>query len=505
MKNFPLPPLYGSETPVKLPDARHVTLVGASGAGKSRFMEEMQLAAGRRACVVRAVDDSFPPLPVSLQGEFIAALSAAAAADTTLFRRIRREWETIFPANRILVMDDGELQFRTSAGRDLIDLPRLSRGERAALYFIYAVLSAPKGGVIFVDSPTLFIHPTLVEPLWSSLERLRPDCRFVYDTTDTAFVNSRLHNVIVWVKAFHAEASAWDYELLSASDADKVAVDLIGSRRPVLFIEGDAEHSIDVRLYSLVFPDYMVRPLGSCDKVIETTRTFRYLSRYHPLDTIGIVDRDRRTESEVAYLRQRSVMVAEVAEVENIFLAEPVVRAVARSRGLDPDKVMRKVADVVFAAFADMYEAQALQHTRYQVKRDVERKIDGRFTCITALELHIKGLIHTLRPRECYNRLINRFETMLRTADYAGIIKVFNHKPLLTASRIPSLLGFSSSDEYVGAILETLRSDPEHGPQLREAVLSLFNPPAVSPQQQQSVPDRYISARKRKGARRSSR
>lgn len=477
MKNFPLPPLYGKPAPQRLPASQYVTLVGASGAGKSRFMEEMRETAGLRARVVSAVDDSFPASPMALQDAFASALEAEAEADTPLFRRLKREWENLFPGNVIVVTGEEGVRFRTSAGTDLIDLGRLSRGERVGLYYMARVLGAPRGAVIFVDSPTLFLHPSVVDPLWNTVERLRPDCRFVYDTTDPSFVGSRHHNVIIWIKAFHSEDSTWEYELLPATDAGRVSVDLIGSRRPVLFIEGDMEHSIDVRLYSLVFPEYTVRPLGSCDKVIETTRTFRFLKQYHPLETLGIVDRDRRSEAEVDYLRRRSVMVADVAEVENIFLSEPVIKVMAAARGLDPERTFRKVKDIVLDMFNRMYEAQALQHTRYQVKRDVERKIDARFTCITALELHIKGLIHTLNPRERYNTLIHSFEDLIRHRDYAGILKVFNYKPLLTATAIPHLLGFTTAEEYIGGVLSTLRSDPVNGPLLRNAVLSLFPEP----------------------------
>lgn len=481
MKNIILPPLFGSETTPKLPSDRHISLVGGSGAGKSRFMDEMKRAAGTHSWPVSAVDDSIPSVPMALRGGFPDAVLAEAVGDTALFRRVSREWENFFPDNRITVGRDGELLFRTAAGDDLIGIERLSRGEKASLYYIYSILSAPRGAVIFVDSPTLFLHPTAVGPLWNRLERLRSDCRFVYDSTDPDFIGSRIRNIVIWVKSFRAEEEAWEYELLPTDRAGAVFVDLIGSRRPVLFIEGDTEHSIDSRLYSLVFPEYTVRPLGSCDKVIETTRTFRYLKQYHPLDTIGIVDRDRRSDSEVEYLRRRSIMVAEVAEVENIFLAEPVVRIMASASGLDPERTMRNVRNIIFDLFIKMYEEQALQHTRHRMKRDVERKIDARFTCITALELHIKGLIHTLHPRDTYNELITQFEAIIRRRDYAGVLKVFNYKAMLTGTSIPHLLGHTSADDYVTAVLKTLRSDPVHGPALRDAILSLFPPAAPIP------------------------
>ncbi len=492
MKNIILPPLHGSETVNKLTTDRHISLVGAGGAGKSRFMDEMMRDAGDRAWSVSVVDDSRPDMPMAFREGLSASLLAEASSadgggETPLFRRVRTEWENLFPGNRIVVSPPDSLLFQTPAGDDLIDLSRLSRGERAGLYFIFAVLAAPRGAVIFVDSPTLFLHPTVVGPLWTRLERLRPDCRFVYDTNDPSFIGSRIRNIVIWVKAFHSEDETWEYQLLPTDEAGPVYVDLIGSRRPVLFIEGDVAHSIDARLYSLVFPDYTVRPLGSCDKVIETTRTFRYLKQYHPLDTIGIIDRDRRSESEVEYLRRRSVMVAEVAEVENIFLSEPVLRIMASATGLDPERTVRNVKEIVFDLFERMFDDQALQHTRHRMKRDVERKIDARFTCITALELHIKGLIHTLHPREVYNELTSQFAAMLRRRDYAGVLKVFNYKPMLTATAIPKIMGYGSADEYVTSVLRTLKSDPVNGPALREAILALF-PPASEVEPTQEKP-----------------
>ena len=74
--------------------------------------------------------------------------------------------------------------------------------------------------------------------------------------------------------------------------------------------------SLDIRLYSLVFPDMSVRPVGSCDKVIETTRSFNDQQAMHHLSSFGIVDRDRRTDQEVGYLRAKHIMVPDVAEME---------------------------------------------------------------------------------------------------------------------------------------------------------------------------------------------
>lgn len=475
MKGFPLPPKTGEPRKILLPTSRQVSLIGANGAGKSRFMDQLIENAGQRAYCLSPLTDAFPGNPVPGFSELTERLVADHAAP--VFSRVKDLWEKLFPGNSIVV-SDSRIRFITSAGSDLIPPERLSRGERTALYYLAAVVYAPRRAVVFVDSPSLFLHPSLVNQFWNRLEQIRPDCRFIYDSPDAVFIGSRTENVIIWIRSYDSAVGSWDYDMIDSSlMSEELYVDMIGSRRPVLFIEGDSVHSIDSRLYTLVFPEYAVRPLGSCDKVIEATRSFTTLRQYHPLDIHGLVDRDRRTAAEVDYLRKRNIMVPEVAEVENIFLARGVVRTMAEILGKDSDRIIAKVEQTVMKIFAENYEAQALQHTRHKMKRDVERKIDARFSCITALELHIKGLINKLRPREHFESLMCDFERMLVEKDYQGILRVFNHKPMLTDSNVARLLGFPNAESYITGVIGALRHTDDAAARLRDEIRSLFVAP----------------------------
>lgn len=389
--------------------------------------------------------------------------------------RVQSVWQRVFPGHRI-VMKGGMMWFATEAGTDLIGVDMLSRSEMAVLYYAAAVLYAPRDGVVVVDDPSLFLHPATLAMVWDIIESLRPDCTFVYDTVDADFVNTRTRHRCIWVKSYDATRSEWDYALLTPDEMQGgLSVDLVGTRRPVLFVEGDFAHSIDSRLYALVFPAYTVRPLGSCDKVIETVRAFGGMRQLHQLDSRGIVDRDRRTDQEVGYLRRKGVMVADVAEVENLFLLEDVVRAMARRRGVGEDEVMRRVKRNVVAQFRKMYEAQALQHVRYRVKREVETKIDARFTCITAMELHLQALHTRLRPRKQYTELCRLFKAYTDSSDYASILKVFNHKPMLADCGVAQMLGFHSRDEYITDVIRSLRSATPEAEAIRSAMLRSFS------------------------------
>jgi len=518
MTTLNLPPLPGQRQLPELPDARQLTIIGGSGAGKSKFMEELVRLNDERAYCLSAISAPFPEReeshrPGSIDmlfresvekqpymrtdavseldkltymlfiDEFEYLLSmkqerqmsgAPVNLKPTRLDCLIRLWERVFPGNHI-VRTKGSMMFSTSSGKDLISVELLSQSEQTVLYYASAVLYAMPHAVIFIDSPSLFLHPSVMSNLWNSIEELRPDCTFVYNTVDEEFVSSRTHNVCIWVKSYDATGQAWDYEVLGPGNlTGDLFVDLIGTRKPVLFIEGDMRHSIDARLYPLVFPDKTVRPLGSCDKVIESTRTFNDLKNMHHLESQGIVDRDRRTDSEVDYLRRKSVMVPDVAEVENLFLLEDVVRVMSRRRRRNPEKVFSRVRHEVEEEFRRRFDEQALQHVRHRVKREVECKIDGRFSCITAMETHLQSLATMLRPREQYNELRARFQGYLEHHDYAEILKVFNHKPMLGDCGVARMLGYKNKDEYISGVIGVLKEGGPDADEIRKVIRNCF-------------------------------
>lgn len=514
MTTIPLPPNLqktGETTPAGF---RQLTLIGGNGAGKSRFMDEMITLCGDRAYCVNALSAFFPQREESTMVGSVDALYREAVRQQSYMRtdavseldkilymlfadeleslvamkeemkrygkraklaptkldKIKRHWERLFPGNRI-TSRGGHLAFATAAGDDLISAGSLSQGEKAVLYYLGSVLYAPEEAVIFIDSPTLFIHPSILGPLWNTIEELRSDCIFVYNSVDEDFMTTRTRNACIWIRSYDSGQKAWDYRIIGPGMlTDEMFAEFAGNRRRVLFIEGDSRNSIDRKLYSLVFPDMNVRPLGSCNKVIETTRAMNDQRGIHHLQTLGIVDRDRRTDKEVEYLRGKQIMVPEVAEIENIFMLPGVITLMAHRRGRDAAKVLRRVEREVIRMFRRHSDEQALQHVRHMVKREVECRIDAKFSCITALETHLRSLPGKLEPRKHYNRLREEFAVMVRDEDYEGILRVFNHKPMLSESGVPQMLGYRTKDDYIAGVLDTLKSSGKDSEQLQKEV-----------------------------------
>lgn len=533
MRSLTLPSLEGNKPLPQLPDGRQLTIIGGSGAGKTKFMQRLMELTGERTYCLSAIKAPFPEREEShLKGSIDHQYSLAAArkpymrtnavselekliymlfADEfeqllklkekcsghaepgsekkkgrnvykfppTKLDKLKRIWEKIFPGNKI-VTTAGTLMFSTNSGGDLIPAEKLSQGEMAVLYYVAGVLYANRDSVIFIDAPSLFLHPSILNALWNSIEGLRPDCTFVYNSVDVEFVSSRTRNVILWVKSYDASKNQWDYEIMAPGEIrEDIFIELMGSRKPVLFIEGDMTHSIDAKLYPLVFPDFTVKPLGSCDKVIETTRSFNGLTNMHHLESHGLVDRDRRTDKEVEYLRNKSIMVPEVAEVENLFLLEEVIRNMAKARGKNGDVVFKKVKKRAMAEFSRRLQHQALEHVRHRVKREVDAKIDAKFPCITAMETHLRQLIKILNPRKHYNELLHRFKGIVDKGDYADLLKVFNYKPLMAECDLPALMGYKNKDEYVRGVISLLKSGGPEAEKIRDAIRKVLIPSVI--------------------------
>ncbi|MDE7387968.1 MAG: DUF4435 domain-containing protein [Muribaculaceae bacterium] len=513
-----LPPRSDGSRLTLSDSTRQVLIIGANGAGKSRFASRM-LADVDPAQVfplspLAALFGKYDPAapPATIDGQFSAAVRSSAfvgsmpesAAPATQFERLMslmlleevvnlmrfkveaggrgslpetmldrvlELWQEIFPDNGVL-RSGGELLFTNGEGSASRPGVKLSAGEKLVLYYFGAVLHAPAGAVVAVESPGLFLHPSTIRLVWDKVEALRPDCRFIYVTHDLDFASTRSAATTVWVRGCAPDGSAYDYDLLPPDTqlSEEMYMTILGARRPVMFIEGDDSRSIDSKLYPLIFPEYTVKALGSCDRVIESTRVFNSLGAFHHLDSCGIVDRDRRSPQEVEYLRRKKIMVPEVAEIENLLMLEDVVRTVAEVHRRDPDKAFHKVRAAVMAMFrADLHQ-QALLHTRHAVKRTVEHRIDGRFANISKLEEHMADLVDAINPRMIYDGFCREFHGYLDSGDYASVLRVYNQKSMLPQSNVSSLTGTGDKQGYITAILHILKAGGPQAARLRSAI-----------------------------------
>ena len=293
-------------------------------------------------------------------------------APITIIDRIIEIWTNIMP-HREIILADAKVAAKHHGveyhGRNLSD------GERVALYLLAQSLCVPDGYVIIVDEPEIHLHKSVMIKLWDSIEEYCPNKTFVYITHDLDFASSRKSANKIWVKGF--DGTTWDIQPLPEIEnvPESLMIEILGNRKNVLFVEGE-KGSYDFELYKYIYPNFYVVPCGSCSAVIQNTKAFRSMRTLHNLDIYGIIDHDYRTDCEVENYSNDGIYVLDIAEIENLFCVEGVVRIIAQNQAYpDLEDKVKTVKDFVFEAFQQEYDNQLCSICEREIQHNPDYEI----------------------------------------------------------------------------------------------------------------------------------
>ena len=403
---------------------------------------------------------------------FVEAARKAEAESTplpkvpiTISEKLIRVWKRVLPQRKI-ILDDSKFiaVFEKDSVEKRYPATHMSDGERSVLYLAAQVLCIPENKILIIDEPEVHLHRSIMNRLWKSLETERPDCLFIYITHDVQFAAAHSHADMIWVKSF--DGNNWEYEMVNNNDLpEDLLLDIMGSRKKVLFVEGERS-SFDTQLYSELFLDYYVIPCGSCTQVIARTKAFRNNPTLHDNEVYGIIDRDFRSDYEIVQYKTDGIYTIGVAEVENLFIVEELVRLVAAHLGLDPDEIFEKVKKyVINERFAKQIEGQICESVVAQIKymlssAEISKKNENeaRATLDAALDSIDFDSIKQAEEK--------RFRDALNNGDYKEILKLFNKKSI--AGSVGHFFGINN-EEYCQMIIRLL-----HGQKHDEIITSLL-------------------------------
>ncbi len=378
---------------------------------------------------------------------------------TTKLDRIQEIWQEILP-HRTLIKKAGIIEAQPVGEQNTYNASELSDGERVIFYLIGEVICAPNDCIIIIDEPEMHIHKSLVKKLFDLIENERPDCAFVYLTHDIDFAFSRQNAKKVWAKSY-AGNNIWDYEILDEvmPMPEQLYLEILGSRREVIFLEGD-ESSIDYKLYEQVFPNYTIKPLGGCEKVINSVKAFNDLNGFHHITSFGIIDRDRRLDDEVQRLNERNIRVLDVAEAENLLLLEPIVRTVAIHMHADPNAVFTEVRNNLIAFFTAQLEAQIILHYKHVLSKKFAELVNFREQTIQEAIPAIDTSWATIDKQQVYDTIRQTFDNVIATQDYEGVLRLFNLKnALIPRSRVCELTGVRNKESYLSLVVSLMKKN----------------------------------------------
>ena len=349
-------------------------------------------------------------------------------------------WNVIFP-NRQIVLEDNQVNVLMPDVNTPYSGTEMSDGEKACLYLIAQCLAIPENKNIIIDEPELHLHRSIMNKLWSELEKARPDCLFIYITHDTNFAANHRNSDKIWVKKF--DGKNWEFEYIQDSDLpQQLLLDILGNRKKVLFVEGES-NSWDIELYTEFYSGYYVIPCGSCATVIQNVKAMRKEKQLNHIECFGIIDRDFRADNEIASLAKDHIFALDVAEVENLFCTEGIMRVINQHLNKSDENAITASCAYIQEQFDANKDEQIGSATLTELKHCIKgaRNKDQVTEAIASYE----ALTHDIAKKFAN---VNNNDTILR---------VFNRKGL--SSSIGTNFGLAQGDAYKKLVVALFRGD----------------------------------------------
>ncbi len=315
-----------------------------------------------------------------------------------------------------------------------------------------------------IDEPERHLHRSIISPLLTLLFSKRDDCAFVVSTHDVMLPldNPSARTLLIRGCTYNGSSvSGWDTDLVSPSTEidDDLKRDILGGRRKLLFIEG-TERSLDKPLYSLVFPNISVLAKSSCRDVEHFVSSIRDSDDLHWLHAFGIVDNDRRIESDINRLKEKGIYALSVFSVESIYY-HPNVQALIAQRhatvtGDDPSISLDNAKNAAIEAVKPHIQRLSERAAEKPLREEVFRHLPTREKITAGLPISI--FIDVSRA------VTVERERLQKALDMGNLEEIISRYPIRETpalDKIAKELGFQSREQYEGAVQKLLMDDNE--------------------------------------------
>lgn len=280
-----------------------------------------------------------------IDAENVRARSIASAVDNDnldLAKTLAKQDAPIKIINELLRLSNIPIEISVRENEQVVakksggthySIAELSDGERNALLIAANVLTVKTGTLLLIDEPERHLHRSIISPLLTLLFKKRPDCSFIISTHDVMLPldNPQSRTLLIRDCTYtNNTITAWDADLVPPDTEidDSLKKDILGARKKILFIEGD-ERSLDKPLYSLLFPNTSVISKSGCRDVEHAVTSIRDAENLHWLNAYGIVDNDRRTQSDIDRLKSEGIYAISLYAVESLYYHPDIQRKVA--------------------------------------------------------------------------------------------------------------------------------------------------------------------------------
>lgn len=373
------------------------------------------------------------------------------------------------------VMKNAEL--RACREGNIYSFAKMSDGERAALVLIAEIIAAPPESIFIIDEPELHLHRAIVVPLIRALISERPDSTFLVSTHELDLPAESPQSKIAIVRGCQWRGdsiASWDVDVITEAGQlpESVRIDILGSRRKILFIEG-LNNSLDRPLYSLLFPKVSVRSRETCREVERSVSGLRATEDTHNAKAFGLIDNDGMSDEQIKDFEERQVYPLPVYAVESLYYSEELITAVAARQsetfGLDREGL---IAEAISKGLASL---DANNSIRYLASRVAERQMrdtllqhmPNRDSLRNETTAEISITIASPFPGE-----LTRLQRLRAEGNLHAIIARYPIRDSGVLDAIVKALRFSTRSDYVRAALTQVGVDQ----QLQDRLRAKLNP-----------------------------
>ncbi len=356
-------------------------------------------------------------------------------------------------------------------------IAELSDGERNAFLIAADVLTAKPGTLLLIDEPERHLHRSIISPLLKLLFDKRKDCTFIVSTHDVMLPLDNPNAATLLLRGCEfagKNVKAWTADLLEPGvpiDED-LKRDVLGARRKIIFVEGTAK-SLDLPLYSLVFPQLSVIPKDGCRDVEHAVRGLRGAQEMHWIAAWGIVDNDQRSAEDIARLRAAGVWALSHYSVESLYYHPAIIARVAERQaaliGMDAAVLVKAaLADAVAATQSQkdhLVTSAVLRSARDKLLNSLPTRDEIKFGGTVKIEIDVSAL----RTAEA-----TRFDSLIAGSDWDGLLVRYPLRESSAFDRVVDAMKLADRATYRGAVLKLLQDDQTAVSDLRNLMGDLY-------------------------------
>lgn len=355
--------------------------------------------------------------------------------------KINREQE------KAMLYDDGIMEYSLSSASD---------GEKIIAYTIMAILLLPQNGYIFIDEPENHLNGTLMIELFNKLEEVRDDLKFVYLTHNIDFIESRANVELIYLEKTK-KVNTWKFkEIQNFNDIDlDIILSIEGAKKDIIFCEGNNNTSIDYKIYSNIYKDFLVMPVSSCEKVIENVKVINS-NPHMRRKAYGILDNDFKSINEIQSLNSDNIFVLDKNEIEDVLLSEKIIEKVneLNTNEVEIDNVKKYVINfvkenkkIILKDFVNKKYNKIIKTSNIKYEEELEREID---------EINQKNKEQLIQE---INKLESNIEIYIQNENYEKILNILPGKTIIKT--IVRELGFSDEKAYIAFLINQIRINEE--------------------------------------------